>query len=121
MRKVAEHFGHLDILVNNAGVFITGPVGEVKAEDVARQFAVNVGGVNAAVREAAKLMTEGGRIISIGSMGGTSSPWPGISDYSATKAAVAAYTRGWARDLGSEGHHRERHRAGPHRHRHESR
>jgi 3-oxoacyl-[acyl-carrier protein] reductase len=25
---------------------------------------------------------------------------PGISDYSATKAAVAAYTRGWARDLG---------------------
>ncbi|HTU64631.1 MAG TPA: 3-oxoacyl-ACP reductase family protein [Steroidobacteraceae bacterium] len=103
VRKVAEHFGHLDILVNNAGVFITGPVGEVKAEDVARQFAVNVGGVNAAVREAAKLMTAGGRIISIGSMGGTSSPWPGISDYSATKAAVAAYTRGWARDLGPKG------------------
>ena len=42
-------------------------------------------------------------IISIGSMGGTSSPWPGISDYSATKAAVAAYTRGWARDLGPKG------------------
>ncbi len=103
VRKVAAHFGHLDILVNNAGVFITGPVGEVKAEDVARQFAVNVGGVNAAVREAAQLMKEGGRIISIGSMGGTSSPWPGIADYSATKAAVAAYTRGWARDLGPKG------------------
>ena len=69
VRKAAEHFGHLDILVNNAGVFITGPVGEVKDADVARQFAINVGGVNAAVREAAKVMTEGGRIISIGSMG----------------------------------------------------
>jgi 3-oxoacyl-[acyl-carrier protein] reductase len=103
VRRTVEHFGHLDILVNNAGVFITGPVGEVKAEDVARQFAVNVGGVNAAVREAAKVMAEGGRIISIGSMGGTSSPWPGIADYSATKAAVAAYTRGWARDLGPRG------------------
>jgi len=103
VRKVAEHFGHLDILVNNAGVFITGPVGEVKEADVNRQFAINVGGVNAAVREAAKIMTEGGRIISIGSMGGTSSPWPGISDYSATKAAVAAYKRGWARDLGPKG------------------
>jgi 3-oxoacyl-[acyl-carrier protein] reductase len=103
VRKVAEHFGHLDILVNNAGVLITGTVGEVKAEDVDRQFAINVGGVNAAVREAAKIMTEGGRIISIGSMGGTSSPWPGISDYSASKAAVAAYTRGWARDLGPKG------------------
>ncbi len=103
VNKVAEHFGHLDILVNNAGVFITGPVGEVKAEDVARQFAVNVGGVNAAVREAAKVMKEGGRIISIGSMAAESSPWPGISDYSATKAAVAAYTRGWARDFGPKG------------------
>jgi 3-oxoacyl-[acyl-carrier protein] reductase len=103
VRKVAEHFGHLDILVNNAGVFITGPVGEVTNEDVDKQFAINVGGVNAAVREAAKLMTEGGRIISIGSMGATSSPWPGISDYSATKAAIAAYTRGWARDLGPRG------------------
>ncbi len=68
VRKVADHFGHLDILVNNAGVFITGPVGEVDAATMDRQFAINVGGVNAAVREAAKLMTEGGRIISIGSM-----------------------------------------------------
>jgi 3-oxoacyl-[acyl-carrier protein] reductase len=103
VNKVVEHFGHLDILVNNAGVFITGTVGEVKAEDVARQLAVNVVGVQAAVREAARHLKDGGRIISIGSMGGTSSPWPGISDYSATKAAVAAYTRGWARDLGPKG------------------
>lgn len=103
VRKVAEHFGHLDILVNNAGVFVTGPIGEVTDENVDRQFAINVGGVNAAVREAAKLMTEGGRIISIGSMAAESSPWPGVSDYSATKAAVAAYTRGWARDLGPKG------------------
>ncbi|HEY6125881.1 MAG TPA: SDR family oxidoreductase [Steroidobacteraceae bacterium] len=103
VNKVAEHFGHLDILVNNAGVFITGPVGQVDDASVERQFAINVGGVNAAVREAAKLMTEGGRIISIGSMAAVTSPWPGISDYSATKAAVAAYTRGWARDLGPKG------------------
>lgn len=103
IHKTVEHFGHLDILVNNAGVFITGPVGEVTDDNVSKQFAINVGGVNAAVREAAKVMTEGGRIISIGSMAAESSPWPGISDYSATKAAVAAYTRGWARDLGPRG------------------
>jgi 3-oxoacyl-[acyl-carrier protein] reductase len=103
VNKAAEHFGHLDILVNNAGVFITGPVGSVADDQVDKQFAINVGGVNAAVREAAKVMKEGGRIISIGSMAAESSPWPGISDYSATKAAVAAYTRGWARDLGPKG------------------
>jgi 3-oxoacyl-[acyl-carrier protein] reductase len=103
VNRVAEHFGHLDILVNNAGVFITGPVGEVSDDNVAKQFAINVGGVNAAVREAAKLMQDGGRIITIGSMAAVTSPWPGISDYSATKGAVSAYTRGWARDLGPKG------------------
>jgi 3-oxoacyl-[acyl-carrier protein] reductase len=103
VRKVNDHFGHIDILVNNAGVFVTGAVGEVSSDAVDRQFAINVGGVNAAVREAAKVMQAGGRIITIGSMVAESSPWPGLSDYSATKAAVAAYTRGWARDLGPKG------------------
>ena len=48
-------------------------------------------------------MREGGRIISIGSVVGETSPFPGIADYSASKGAVAAYTRGWARDLGPKG------------------
>src|SRR4051812_41703864 len=105
VKAVVERFGRLDILVNNAGVFVTGVVNDA-ADDVAkfdRQFAINVGGVAAAVRAAVSVMGEGGRIISIGSIGGTRSPWPGISDYSATKAAIAAYTRGWARDLGPRG------------------
>ena len=91
VRKVVDHFGHLDILVNNAGVFVTGPVSEVDAAQMDRQFAINVLGVAAAVREASKVMAEGGRIISIGSGAATSSPWPGIADYSASKAAVARY------------------------------
>ena len=105
VNQVAKDFGHLDILVNNAGVFTMGTVGD-PANDIAafdRQFAVNVGGVAAAVRAAAPLLGEGGRIISIGSGAGTRSPWPGVADYSASKAAVAAYTRGWARDLGPKG------------------
>ena len=100
-----KRFGRLDILVNNAGVFASGPVHD-RANNLAeleRLFAVNVGGVAAAVRTAAPLMPDGGRIISIGSVAGDTSPWPGIADYSATKGAVAAYTRGWARDLGPRG------------------
>jgi 3-oxoacyl-[acyl-carrier protein] reductase len=105
VRLVVEHFGRLDILVNNAGVFVAGAVDD-PANDVARfdrQFAVNVGGVAAAVRAAAKVMGQGGRIISVGSILGDRVPWPGLADYSATKAAVAGYTRGWARDLGPKG------------------
>jgi len=62
-----------------------------------------VGGVAAAVRAAATVMGEGGRIISIGSTAGTRVPFPGIADYAATKAAVVGYTKGWARDLGRKG------------------
>jgi 3-oxoacyl-[acyl-carrier protein] reductase len=105
VKSVVERFGRLDILVNNAGVFATGQVQD-RANNLAELdhlFAVNVGGVAAAVRTAAPLMREGGRIISIGSVAGDTSPWPGVADYSATKGAVAAYTRGWARDLGPKG------------------
>ena len=105
VETVVKRFGRLDILVNNAGVFASGPVHD-RANNLAeleRLFAINVGGVATAVRTAAPLMPDGGRIISIGSVAGDTSPWPGIADYSATKGAVAAYTRGWARDLGSRG------------------
>lgn len=54
----------------------------------------------AAVRAAVPHLPSGGRVITIGSIIGETSPMPGLADYSATKAAVAAYTRGWARDLG---------------------
>jgi len=105
VNSVVQQFGRLDILVNNAGVFAMAPVHD-RANNLAeldRMFAVNVGGVASAVRAAAPLMGDGGRIISIGSVAGDSSPWAGFADYSATKGAVAAYTRGWARDLGSRG------------------
>ena len=104
VKTVVEHFGRLDILINNAGVFITGAVNDSASDLTAadRQFAINVSAVAIAVRAAAKVMKEGGRIISIGSVLGARVPFAGMADYAATKAAVAAYTRGWARDLGSK-------------------
>ena len=103
VEKVHAHFGRLDILVNSAGVFVTGVVGDPLADiaELDRQHAINVGGVVAAVRAAVPLLSEGGRIISIGTMFASRAPFPGIGDYAATKAAVAAYSRAWARDLGS--------------------
>lgn len=105
VKKTVAKFGKLDILVNNAGVFVMGVVGEPATDFAAldRQQAVNVGGVVAAVREAAKIMPEGGRIITVGSGAGDHIPFAGAADYAGTKAAVAAYSRGWARDLGPRG------------------
>lgn len=104
VRKTAEAFGRFDVLVNNAGVFAGAPVDDAKADSagLARMFAVNVAGVAAAVREAAKLLGKGGRVITIGSVAADLG-MAGFSDYSATKAALGGYTRGWSRELGGKG------------------
>jgi len=105
VQTTVEKFGKIDILVNSAGVFITGQVDDPSADisSFDRQLDINVKGVIAAVRAAIPYIPNGGRIISIGSTGAHRSPYPGIGDYVATKAAVAAYTRGWSRDLGAKG------------------
>ncbi|GII34001.1 SDR family NAD(P)-dependent oxidoreductase [Planotetraspora mira] len=103
--EVVAAFGRLDILVNNAGIFVTGPIDAEETDQAAmgRQYAVNVSGVVAVTRAAAKVMGEGGRIVSAGSVSADRTPFPGLGDYSATKAAITAYTRAWARDLGPRG------------------
>ncbi|KQP74789.1 oxidoreductase [Methylobacterium sp. Leaf111] len=102
VRKAHAELGRLDILINSAGVFVTGRVDDPNVDRAAfdRQLDVNVKGVAAVVRAAVPVMTDGGRIVSIGTTGAVHIPFAGAADYVATKAAVAAYTRGWARDLG---------------------
>jgi 3-oxoacyl-[acyl-carrier protein] reductase len=101
---VARRFGRLDILVNNAGVFVTGGAGDPGADEAAldRQFAVNVDGVVAAIRAVRPHIADGGRIVTVGSVIANRVGLPGLADYSATKAAVAGYTRGAARDFAAK-------------------
>ena len=105
VESVVKKFGRLDILVNNAGVFVTARLGDPKADLAAldREQAINVGGVVAAVRAAVKHLPDGGRIITIGSVIASRVAFPGLAGYSASKAAVVGYTKGWARDLGRRG------------------
>lgn len=101
--KAIEAFGGIDILVNNAGVLAIAPIEKFSLEDFDRMIAVNIRGLFIATQEAARHMREGGRIIHIGSCNSDRIPFAGASVYALTKGAVAAFTKGLARDLGPRG------------------
>jgi NAD(P)-dependent dehydrogenase (short-subunit alcohol dehydrogenase family) len=99
---VVDRFGKIDILVNNAAVAWLGTrVGadNYDADKMNRQWAINTLGVLATIRAAAKVLSNGGRIISISSGLGTRASAPGVSDYAATKAAINIFSKGVAHDL----------------------
>ena len=98
-RAVAQ-FGRLDILVNNAGVFPFGPIGDVSVEEIDRTLGIHARAVFLASQAAVRHMSAGGRIISIGSNLAERVPFPGVTLYSMSKAALIGFTKALARDLG---------------------
>ena len=74
--EALRRFGKLDILVNNAGISVFKPHAEVSEEDFDRVFALNTRGTFFALREAARVLEDGGKIVSL-STGGTVQSVPG--------------------------------------------
>ncbi|WP_026615183.1 3-oxoacyl-ACP reductase family protein [Ensifer aridi] len=101
--KTVESLGRLDIVVNSAGVWHSAPLEETTVADFDAVMAVNFRAPFVAVRSAARHLSDGGRIITIGSNLAEVVPWPGISLYAASKAALIGLTKGLARDLGPRG------------------
>ncbi|OAM89503.1 SDR family oxidoreductase [Termitidicoccus mucosus] len=102
IQAVVSRFGRLDILVNNAAVAYQGKTIDdpnIDNDMMDRQWAVNVHGVIANIRAAAKVLPEGGRIITISSGVAVRAGFAGTADYAGTKAAVTGYSKGAARDL----------------------
>jgi NAD(P)-dependent dehydrogenase (short-subunit alcohol dehydrogenase family) len=103
--EVVAHFGGLDILVNNAAIGVAGTVDDPDADTAAldRMHATNYLGVIAIIRAASRVLRADGRIITVSSGLGSRVGVPGSADYAATKAGIARYTLGAARDLGPRG------------------
>lgn len=96
-----EKFGGLHVMVNNAG--ISSPLRKLLDDDLTdfhRVMGVNVLGVMAGTRDAARHMTEhgGGSIINITSIGGIQAGG-GVMIYRASKAAVIQFTKAAAIEL----------------------
>ena len=101
--RTANCFQRLDILVNNAGILMPGLADAYDLSAFDRMVAVNLRAVFVAVQAALPHMVAGGRIISTGSVVADRVGFAGASVYSMTKGAIAALTRGLARDLGPRG------------------
>ncbi|MEM6599420.1 MAG: SDR family oxidoreductase [Cyanobacteria bacterium P01_C01_bin.69] len=98
--KVIADQGALDILVVNAGIAVLGHASELDPNDVDRMIDINVRGPYHAAVDAAKQMSDGGRIVIIGSVNGDRMPFAGGAAYGMTKSAVQGMVRGLARDFG---------------------
>jgi len=92
MFNVAEKtFGGIDVLVNNAGIMALSTIAATDDETFDRIVGVNLKGTFNGLREAAKRLRSGGRIINFStSVIGVRLPTYGI--YAATKSAVETLT-----------------------------
>ena len=113
MDAVAADFGGIDVLVNNAGIVKDGLLikskdgavtGKMTLDQWQAVIDINLTGVFLCGREAAERMVkrgQGGVIINISSVSRHGNP--GQTNYSATKAGVAAMADVWAKELARYG------------------
>jgi NAD(P)-dependent dehydrogenase (short-subunit alcohol dehydrogenase family) len=108
---VARHrdrYGRLDVLVNNAGVGIGAKADEHVTRYIDVQLDVNLRAIILFYRECAEMLRAAGGehrnalVVNLASIAGKS-PQPWLSVYSATKAAVAAYTVAMNKELAKYG------------------
>ena len=103
MDETVSRFSRLDILVNNVGVGHFAQIESFPLTEFDRMVTINLRGTFAAMQRAVPHLEYGARIITIGSIQADKSPFPGLSVYAMTKAALAGLSRALARELGPRG------------------
>ena len=104
----SERFGRLDVLINNAGVGIGEAVEELTTKKVDMQVDVNLRAIVLMTRECMPLLKQAGAehskalLVNTASISGKS-PQPWLSVYSATKAAVLAWSHAIQKEVAGQG------------------
>ncbi len=102
--RAADEFGGLDIFVGNAGIWPPEDVGIAALSDERwrRTVAVNLDAVFYAMRAAARVIADGGRIVLVGSTAGQRGE-AFHADYAATKGALISLVKGVCVELAPRG------------------
>lgn len=96
------NFDRLDIVISNAAIGVLKPAMELTLKHWRRCMETNAFALNLLAQHAVPMMTQGGRIIGISSLGA----WRAIPQYAfigASKAALEALVRSLAQELGQRG------------------
>lgn len=104
--EVVEKLGGLDVLVNNAGIYFLHPIATTGFADWQdawrRTIELNLLGPADLIWHAVRHMSEGGRIVNIGSRGAFRGE-PDAPAYGAAKAGLHALTQSLAQSLAPQG------------------
>jgi NAD(P)-dependent dehydrogenase (short-subunit alcohol dehydrogenase family) len=97
--ELVDGYGRkIDVVFANAGISQVAPLGTVDEKFFDLHFDANVKGLFFTVQKALPLLKDGASIILNASIA-TIKGFPGISVYSATKAAVRSFARTWTNEL----------------------
>jgi NAD(P)-dependent dehydrogenase (short-subunit alcohol dehydrogenase family) len=103
VREAAGHLGGIDILVNSAAIGHNGKIADLDLNEYQALMDTNVRAPVLFAKAVIPHLKAGGRIVSIGSGLAERVPFPGLTAYAMTKAALVAFTRGLSRELGPQG------------------
>ncbi|MCU4579400.1 SDR family oxidoreductase [Acinetobacter gyllenbergii] len=95
---VIQNYGRIDILINNAGIMSLEKIEALKDETIEKVLAINLKGALYTMREAAKRLEQGGKIINLSSSV-IGMKLEGYGVYTASKAAIEALTVILAKEL----------------------
>jgi len=103
--KIVDKYERIDILVNNAGIYPQKPFLEMTAEEWNKVLSINLNGIFHCTKAVAPKMVKQkyGKIINIASIVGVVVGYLNLAHYSASKAAIAGFTKSLALEMAPMG------------------